>query len=81
MMKTIIKILQAYKNGKITEKELTLLLDIKKRGNFHLLEAKKDYFQIWNNNQLLTVFYSKEEADEFISKADDLLNTCLKETK
>ncbi len=80
-MQAIIKILQAYKNGKITEKELTLLLDIKKRGNFHLLEAKKDYFQIWNNNQLLTVFYNKEEAEGFISKANDLLNTCLEQTK
>ena len=37
-MKEIIKILQAYKAGKITEKELTILLDIKKRGLFVIVE-------------------------------------------
>jgi len=79
-MKTIIKILKAYKNGKITEKELSVLLDIKKRGKFHILNIEGKYFQVWNNNTCLLIT-SKEEAEGFISKANDLLNTCLKETK
>ena len=75
-MKEILKILQAYKNGKITEKELSVLLEIKKRGKFHIVKTEGNYFQVWNKNSCFFIT-DKEEAEKFISDSEKLLKLCL----
>jgi len=81
-MQAIIKILQAYKSGKITEKELTILLNIKRRKKLHLFKNElAECYQVWGDDICMLSSEKKEEAEGFISKANDLLNTCLEETK
>ena len=77
-MKEILKILQAYKAGKITEKELTILLDIKKRGLFVIVENKRaGCFQVWNKNSCLLTTDKTEEAEAFVINSEKLLKLCL----
>lgn len=77
-MKEIIKILQAYKAGKITEKELSLLLEIKKRGLFVIVENKRaGCFQVWNKNTCLLTTDKTEEAEAFVINSEKLLKICL----
>ena len=77
-MKEILKILKAYKAGKITEKELTILLEIKKRGLFVIAENKLvGFFQVWNKNTCLLTTEKKEEAEAFVINSEKLLKLCL----
>ena len=77
-MKEILKILKAYKAGKITEKELTILLEIKKRGLFIIVENKRaSCFQVWNKNTCLLTTDKTEEAEAFVINSEKLLKICL----
>ena len=77
-MKEILKILQAYKAGKITEKELSLLLEIKKRGLFVIVENKRaGCFHVWNKNTCLFKTDKTEEAEAFVINSEKLLKLCL----
>jgi hypothetical protein len=62
-MNDIIKILQAYKNGKITEKELSLLLILKQRKTINIYKVKKNYV-VSSHNVELMITPIKEEAEK-----------------
>ncbi len=72
-MDEIIKILSKFKEGKISLKELSMLLDIKKRGKFHLVKTTSN-FQVWNKNDCFLSTKNKDEAETLVLAVDDLLS-------
>jgi hypothetical protein len=75
-MNDIIKILQAYKNGKITEKELSLLLILKQRKTINIYKVKKNYV-VSSHNVELMITPIKEEAENIKIQFQNLQKKCL----
>jgi hypothetical protein len=75
-MNDIIKILQAYKNGKITEKELSLLLILKQRKTINIYKVKKNYV-VSSHNVELMITPIKEEAESIKTEFQNLQKKCL----